>query len=178
MNWPARAKGQTPDITGRPDEPWWTRQAITWMDEYLTKDMNVVEWGAGSSTLWLAQRVGYVTTMEHDDKWSDFVSKALREANMPDRWQLLGRPLCSLYVSEAIAYAVKRGEVNAVIVDGRMRVNCCERAMNVLMPGGILLLDNAERKEYAKARALLSRWPVIETNNGIWHTNIWIKPNA
>jgi predicted O-methyltransferase YrrM len=69
-----------------------------------------------------------------------------------------------------------QGSHDAAIVDGRLRVKCCERAMQALKSGGILLLDNAERKQYQKARTMLAHWSVIETNNGIWHTNIWIKP--
>jgi len=176
MNWPARPEVHTPDKTGRPDEPWWTRDAITWMDRHLTGDMNVLEWGAGASTPWLARRVGYLTTMEHGEEWFERAGQALRELDLPDRWQLVSRPLCPLYISEAIWYAQDHGGIDAAIVDGRMRADCCERVMQDLKPGGILLLDNAERKEYERARRLLSDWPVLRTDNGIWRTDIFTKP--
>lgn len=171
IQWPLRAKDQPPEVTGRPDEPWWTRKAIEWMDAHLTKDMNVLEWGAGASTSWLAARCGRLTSIEHNPEYARLVGAALKEAGMdPDRYSVTFRPLGVGY------HQYVDGEYDAAIIDGRMRVNCCERAMELLKSGGMLLLDNAERKEYAKARTLLSTWPVIETENGIWHTNIWIKP--
>lgn len=171
--WPARSDGQTPDITGCPDEPWWTRQAITWMDEHLKKDMRVFEWGAGASTPWLAARCARLTTIEHNWEYARLAAGALKEAGMdPVKYNVTFRPLGASY------YQCVDGEYDAMVIDGRMRVHCCQSAIRVLKSGGILLLDNAERKEYAAARAMLSGWSVIETSNGIWQTNIWIKPNA
>lgn len=171
FEWPPRAKEQTPEITGRPDEPWWTRQAITWMDEHLKPHMCVLEWGAGASTFWLAQRVAFVRTIEHDQKWIMLVTKML---DGPAAERVI---IDHLRLGEEYSGSVS-GEYDAVIVDGRFRVQCCRQAVKVLKPGGILLLDNAERPKYAAARALFSGWPVIETSNGIWHTNIWTKPST
>jgi len=171
--WPARDPGQTPDITGRPDEPWWTRQAIVWMDEHLTKDMSVLEWGAGASTPWLAARCGRLRTIEHNLEYAALAAAALREDGRdPARFNVTVLPLGPAY------YAYRDEQYDAAIIDGRMRVHCCRNAIRMLKPGGILLLDNAERSQYAEARAMLAGWPVVETDNGMWRTNIWIKPNA
>ena len=173
IQWPARAKEQTPEVTGRPDEPWWTRAAITWMDEHLTMDMRVIEWGAGASTPWLAARCGRLRSIDNNPLYADKAAEALLEAGLPrDRYSVEVRPLNASY------YGCVQGKFDAAIVDGRLRVLCCKRAAELLVPGGILLLDNAERKEYAAARELLSAWPLVATNNGIWTTNIWTKPNA
>lgn len=172
ITWPARAAGQTPDVTGRPDEPWWTRQAVTWMDRHLTGDMSVLEWGAGASTPWLAARCGRLMSIDNNPVYAKMAATALREAGMdPERYSVTVRPLNA-------SYCDVQGSFDAAIVDGRLRVMCCERAARLLVPGGILLLDNAERARYAPAREMLFGWPVIETDNGIWRTNIWIKPNA
>lgn len=171
IRWPARAWDQTPDVTGRPDEPWWTRAAINWMDEHLTRDMSVVEWGAGASTPWLAARCGRLRSIDNNPLYRDLADRALREAGFPeDRYTVELYPLTARY------YECVKGTFDGAIVDGRLRVFCCKRAAELLVPGGILLLDNAERERYAAARYMLAKWPVIETSNGIWHTNIWIKP--
>lgn len=168
ISWPARE--HSPELTGRSDEPWWTREAITWMDAHLTKEMSILEWGAGASTPWLAARCGRLTTIEHNLEYVKLATAALKEAGLdPKLYSVTHRPLGAGYYDIQDAY-------DAAIVDGRMRVHCCESAVRVLKPGGILLLDNAERKEYAAAITMLSGWPVIETSNGVWHTNIWIKP--
>lgn len=173
IQWPARAREQTPDVTGYPDEPWWTRQAITWMNHHLTKDMRVVEWGAGASTPWLAARCGSLRSVDNNPAFQKLADRALREAGYSqDRYTVECHPLNASY------YECIDGTYDVAIVDGRMRVLCCRRAAQVLIPGGILLLDNAERERYAEARSMLAECVVLETNNGIWNTNIWIKPNA
>jgi len=171
IDWPARE--HAPDVTGRPDEPWWTRVAITWMEAYLKPTMNVLEWGAGASTPWLAARCGRLLSIEHNPEFAGLAVMALEEAGRDlTRYTVIPKPIGPGY------YGCVQGEYDAAIIDGRMRVHCCRRAVPMLKSGGILLLDNAERKEYGAARALLAGWPVVETNNGIWHTNIWTKPNA
>lgn len=171
IKWPDRA--QSSDLTGRPDEPWWTREAITWMEEHLTANMDAVEWGAGASTAWLAIRCRSLLSIEHNPEFAKMAAADLKESHRdPGLYTVMLRPLGISY------YQCFTGSFDVAVIDGRMRVLCCERAAQALKPGGILLLDNAERKEYAKARSILSAWPVIETNNGFWQTNIWIKPNA
>jgi hypothetical protein len=41
------------------------------------------------------------------------------------------------------------GELDLVVVDGRARVAAARRALPRLAPGGLLVLDNANRDEYA-----------------------------
>lgn len=172
VTWPAREHDA--HLTGLPDEPWWTRRAITWMDQYLSREMSVVEWGAGASTPWLAARCGRLRSIDNNPAYRDMAEAALRELGFPpDRYSVEVRPLGPVY------YECVRGErFDVAVIDGRLRVPCCERAIQVLVPGGILLLDNAERSRYEKARSLLSCWPVVETSNGIWCTNLYRKPNA
>lgn len=168
MNWPARPEGHTPDKTGNPWEPWWTREAITWMDQYLKANMNVLEWGAGASTVWLAQRVRYLLSVEHDQQWADLIGGQLepyKEGHFIDCLPL-GFEYCEPPAEE----------LDAAFVDGRLRVFCCIYAGQKLSSGGILLLDNAEDPTYAEVHELLKDWPVIRTDNGIWRTDIWTKP--
>jgi hypothetical protein len=41
--------------------------------------MNVFEYGAGGSTLFIARRVRRVTSIEHEPSWYDLVARTLRE---------------------------------------------------------------------------------------------------
>ncbi len=69
----------------------------------------------------------------------------------------------------------KLGPYDVVVVDGRERVRSVSIAAPLLKPGGILVLDNAERERYAEVRKILSSWEVTETSNGIWRTDIYRK---
>src|SRR6266496_5790869 len=51
------------------DVPWWTYRAIDVVDAWLSArphPIRVFEYGAGASTLWLAQRADEVHSVEHD----------------------------------------------------------------------------------------------------------------
>lgn len=178
IDWPEREKNQPPEVTGRPDEPWWTRDAITWLDKYLQPNMRVLEWGAGSSTAWLARRVEYLQTIEHNPQWAAFVKARVQ----PSGWFCIETAMLGpKYYDRFSGNGFKQDYYNffdVVIVDGRMRVLCCEHGAGLLKPGGILVLDNAERPKYSEAHRFLKCWPVIRTYNGLWRTDIWTKPDA
>ena len=83
------------------------------------------------------------------------------------------------------------------LVDGMIRISCMEVVLDQIKPGGLLILDNANRyvpnpfgkghttiHEARKAprsprwQAILSRlesWRAIHTTDGIWDTRFWIK---
>lgn len=172
VNWRRRPESHTPDRTGRTDEPWWTRAAITWAESHLTPDMDVIEWGAGSSTVWLASRVRSVVSIEHQREWAAQVSAALiAHGCNRKRYRVICHPLGIEYCQGV------PGRYDVAIIDGRRRVQCCRSAAALVKPGGLLVLDNAERERYAEVHTLLRAWDVTRTDNGIWRTDIWQRPN-
>lgn len=172
--WPVRSQQETPDVTGRPDEPWWARAAISLMEKELHKNMDVAEWGSGASTLWLARRCGSLISVDNNPGYYNLVNAELRREGFDKvRYCAVLRPLNHLY------WSCVQGSYDVIIVDGRMRVACCLQAIKILKPGGLLLLDNAERPRYRPAVNALSSWRLLlETDNGMWKTNVWRKPDA
>lgn len=181
MIWPPRPEGHTPDKTGAPWEPWLTREAIEILDRTLTRETKLFEFGSGGSTLWYSQRCLFVDSIEHDSEWLRFVSRMLVH------YQL--RNTCVFYGSSDNTYAdyldfashilgkrgPKFGPYDVVVVDGRCRVKSVRLAAPHIHPGGLLVLDNAERPWYAEVRSILSGWSVQETSNGIWRTDFFRK---
>lgn len=49
--------------------PWFSWAAIRWLDRWLQPSFTVHELGGGGSTLWFAQRVARVVTLESDARW-------------------------------------------------------------------------------------------------------------
>jgi tRNA/tmRNA/rRNA uracil-C5-methylase (TrmA/RlmC/RlmD family) len=49
--------------------PWFTYSAIDFLEERLNDNLNILEFGSGNSTLYLAERVKKVTAIEHNDRW-------------------------------------------------------------------------------------------------------------
>src|SRR5690348_4410793 len=62
------------DADGAPI-PWITYPAIRFLAGRVEPHFRVFEFGSGLSTLWWAQRVAHVVSVEHDPAWHRSVSK-------------------------------------------------------------------------------------------------------
>ena len=59
--------------------PWTTFKALRWLDRFAKPTHQVWEWGSGGSTVFLANRVGQLTSIEHDKGWHSDVAARLSE---------------------------------------------------------------------------------------------------
>jgi len=57
----------------------YTYPAIDFLEPRLTKEMEVFEYGYGNSTKWYAERVNSVISLEHNQKWFDYVARTISE---------------------------------------------------------------------------------------------------
>jgi hypothetical protein len=131
--------------------PWWTYPAIHWTMSVLAGDERVLEFGSGNSTLWLASRVGRVTTVEDDEVWSARIA-----GQAPPNVEVLYRPCAGDIVTAppadpyvGVLDDVSSGSVDLLVVDGKARGDVLLAAGRVLVSDGIALLDNADRPELA-----------------------------
>lgn len=186
-----------------PDWPWLTRQMIGILETWLRPGDAGLEFGSGRSTIWLAKRIRYLVSVEHDVKWHARVSAKLGEAG------LLGttvdyrlRP-CDpegdyhgsyVHVVRTLAPA----SLDFCLVDGVARDHCTLAALDLLKPGGALIIDNANwyiphsfdhpppdsraaasafaSDTWCEVGAKLAGWRNIWTNNGVTATALWLKP--
>jgi len=124
------------------------RQAVEILDGRLKPSDVGLEWGSGRSTLWFAQRVAHLTSIEHNDRWHKRVRQTLSEKGA-DNVDLLYAPLeaedggLPEYVRAAAEKP--RASFDFVLVDGRLRDQCAEVALQLLKPGGMLIIDDAAR---------------------------------
>ena len=104
--------------------------------------MNVFEWGAGSSTIWLAGRVAAVTSCENDERWL----AALRE-RVAANVRLIHEPRVETgdYARAPLALGER---FQIVVIDGRDRNRCAASAVQILTDDGVIVWDNTEREEY------------------------------
>ena len=142
------------DAHGRP-LPWYTYPCIEWLADHLRASDKVFEYGGGWSTLWFADRVDRVASVDHDESWHAALS-----ARIPENVELhFRRPLPdddepdqaepSPYVTCIEQYPV--GSFDVVVVDGVERAACTRSAVDHLRPDGLLILDNSDRAEYRGA---------------------------
>src|SRR5271166_3894544 len=65
-----------------PNWPWLTPQAVRYLDAWLKPTHHAFEWGAGRSTLWIAERVRSITSVEHDPAWYVRVQSLARRRHL------------------------------------------------------------------------------------------------
>ncbi len=176
--------------------PWLAPAAIAILDKILTKSMKVMEYGSGSSTLFLAARANEVNSVEHDQNWYQRVKEQLQEPNLdhvklhfippikPETNQDVANRYKQLYNNPNhnyenyinFIYNFPDSYFDVVLVDGRARTECALAAMPKLKSGGILILDNSERPRYQPVHHALQSWPRVETTTGLTNTTFWFKP--
>lgn len=150
----------------RLDVPWWTFEAADAVEEHLGRHpgARVFEWGSGASTVWLATRAGSVTSVEHDAGWAAQMRRVLpanAELRVVEPVRRPGGVRSAKPGFEALDFTdyvaaldARDGLFDVVVVDGRAREACVDRALAHVAPGGLLVLDNVDRARY---RAALSR---------------------
>lgn len=148
--------------------PWWSYKAADAVEIWIAdheRPLRAFEWGAGASSMWLADRVDELHSVEHH---RDFAATV--QAMAPDQM--------TLHVVEPTErgtnpYAPSNkhghedldfeeyvrtidgvgGLFDMIVIDGRARATCFRHALPHLAQGGIIIFDNSSRQEYRDAMA-------------------------
>ena len=129
--------------------PWMTYPALRFLEARLSKSMEVFEFGSGNSTLWWAERVGRVTSCEHDAQWFERT-----RARLPANASVSHYPL-EADGDYCRAAETTQKEFDIVVIDGRDRVNCARHSLSVLGPESVIVWDNSDRPEFREGLDLL-----------------------
>jgi len=181
-----------------PDWPWLTREAVRFLDLWLKPTDVVFEWGGGRSTLWIAQRVQWITSVEHDPGWFARIKSRAASQNLGNiNLKFCPERQSSTSESEYVAAIHGVGDnFDLVVVDGLFRERCALGAIPRLKPGGVLLVDNANwylpsagrcpasrsekdgpaSGEWARFAEQVSNWRLMWTTNGVTDTAVWFRP--
>lgn len=164
--------------------PWLPDDAVFFLEAFLKQNPNatILEFGSGSSTIWLSKKTKNLYSVEHDKEWHEVVDNLLKtnkECNSV-QYFLRDRPyysICEEFPNEFF---------DLIIIDGRNRKGCIERSIKLLKRKGFLMLDNSERAYYKSIFPLMDDWKkmVFKQNTpdqeGFyykgWENTIWQKP--
>lgn len=132
----------------RLDLPWWNVAATREIERFLQMrpEARVFEWGSGASTVWLARRARQVISIEHDAQWHRTLAQ---QTEAHPQVTLLHRNLANEDYTAAIDEF--EGDFDLIVVDGRQRAACLERATSRLRQGGLILFDDSGRHRYRAA---------------------------
>ena len=182
-----------------PNAPWLTPDAVKIMDELLLPSDFGLEFGAGRSTTWLSRRVRHLVSIETDEKWFDRVSKHLESIQKSNVDLMLVGDGFNLPATEqylAPLAKIKNASLDFALIDGRHRDHASLAVIDLLKPGGILILDNVNRylphktfspysvgpaqqpptETWCDFYARIKRWRLIHTSNGVTDTALFFKP--
>ena len=156
----------------RDQVPWLTFQAIAFLERWLTPVMSVHEWGCGGSTVFFAKRCKSVMSVDHAEPWVHAVNTKLAALELTNATVRLVSPdaeprgnhlVPGDFSSSGIGKRMRtycntiKDEHDLVLVDGRARNGCVLVGSQHVKPGGMLVLDNAERRHYGQAVALMKQ---------------------
>jgi hypothetical protein len=131
------------------DLPWWNVEATREVELFLSNrsGAKVFETGAGASTVWLSRRAAQVVSVEHDEAWHGrFLKMIAGISNIDLRFRSLGDAgQDDSYVSSIDESTTT---YDLIVVDGRHRVACLQRAIAHLAPDGLILFDDSGRSRY------------------------------
>ena len=151
--------------------------------------MNIVEFGAGGSSIFFLKRGTKLTSIEHDEKWIENVRKKVPK-KLQNNWSYhLIKPnndITKVPSPESYLAPLNKltdSSIDLFLVDGRHRVESIKRSMDKIKPGGYLVLDNSDRPEYSKSYELLDNWSLHQTSSitnsspNVTPAAIWKKPS-
>jgi predicted O-methyltransferase YrrM len=184
-----------------PDDPWLAPAAIDLLRSLLRPADRGLEFGSGRSTVWFAQCVDALTSVEHDERWHASVSAMLTAKGLGNVDYVLApgdQPMErggeSAYARTALAFPDE--SLNFALIDGHYRDYSAKFALPKLKPGGMLIIDNVnwylpchskapnsrtavlgpKTPVWGEVAAELAGWRTIWTTCGVWDTAIFIKP--
>ena len=169
--------------------PWINYATIQFMHHFISKNMRVVECGAGGSSIFFLTRGVHLTSIEHDEKWIEIVkNKVAPETQNNWAYHLIKSDNGITDIPSAESYLLPLDQlsdssIDLFLIDGRHRVESVKKAINKIKPGGFLILDNCDRPEHSKSFELLTNWSLKQisciTNSSEFVTPvaIWKKPS-
>ena len=185
-----------------PGLPWFTPQAVEFLQDFLLQTDAGLEFGSGRSTLWFARRVQHLTSVEHNPEWSARVTTSLSKQKITNvdliHQPRLQGPSPDVFNSGYVLVTAKfmKESLDFVSIDGIYRAECTIRSIPLLKPGAILIIDNVNKYLPGSSMAPNSRtfaegpdgpvwseiWKVLHTwryywtSNGVSDTAIFFKP--
>ncbi len=148
----------------RLDLPWWTLDSISLVDHFLGErtDARVFEWGSGASTIWLEKRAGSVISVEYDAQWLALMKPLVGRTTtiihtpaQPNTNPSVGSQMWGHkdldYRDYVDAIDHVDGQFDLIVIDGRARSACLEKAVERLAPEGMVVFDNTNRRRYRAA---------------------------
>ncbi|GAI73712.1 unnamed protein product [marine sediment metagenome] len=169
-------------------KPWLVKESIAFIEEVINKDSIILEFGAGASTIWFAERAKRVYSFETNKAWRQVLHEELVKGGFDNTILYFG---VNDYFKKAPSNkgfeSMLRGDnIDLALIDHRSysRSRVFEGTVKVIKANGYLVFDNSNRKRYSQSIEFMDSlgWEKFEFwGNGYsphgrsWKTTIWKK---
>ena len=123
----------------RPKQPWISYRAIKKIDQIMQPNWNVIEFGSGTSTAWIAKRCSSLYSIEDNEEWFHYVSNKLNETNININYEL------RTIDNYSDLSNVEDFSLDFALIDGVNRGDCMLEVINKIKKGGYIYLDNTDK---------------------------------
>lgn len=121
-----------------PNDPWFPKAAVTIIGKLLRPSDVGLEFGSGRSTLWLAEKMSKLISVESDEGWFRKISEVMNKRGVKNvEYHLESEATYTDILTKIGDYSL-----DFVLVDGAARDMCAKRSIPKLKAGGILVIDN------------------------------------
>jgi predicted O-methyltransferase YrrM len=134
--------------------PWFSLASIAFLDRFVTRQMEVFEYGAGGSTLYFAKRAGKVVSTESDRGWLERVELALAAAGFGNA-EVQYRPFdfhrAEEFEQSDYLHSIPDRLFDVIVIDSAeeeeaiVRTACFRQAEARVRLGGIIVVDDSWR---------------------------------
>lgn len=141
---------QSIDKNGNPI-PWCTYSFISFIENRLSKKMDIFEFGCGNSTKWFAKKVKSIKSVEHDKIWFEKIKNQI-----PTNAVIIYKEL--IYKGDYSKEVLKeKKKYHLIFIDGRDRNNSVYNSVKKLTLDGVIVFDNSQLSEYDDALNFLRK---------------------
>jgi len=136
----SQLRGESIDRFGMP-LPWLSPSVLGLLEAHVPAGLSILEYGSGNSTLWWSKRASRVVAVEHDSEFH-----ARLASRLPGNVVSILAPDSPDGVYEQAP--ARFGRVfDVIVIDGARRVECACACLAFLNPQGVIIFDNADRKD-------------------------------
>lgn len=184
-----------------PELPWLTPDANLFLSTYLKPSDVGIEFGSGQSTIWFAQRIAKLVSVEHDRDWYERNTRIFEEKGISNvEYHLRERGEETDVGNKLPPYVQVVEEIadeslDFALIDGIYRDLCAVAVEKKVKPGGVIIIDNVNHylpsgsyspNSRTQAQGLISElwgefmsatkdWRCIWTSNGVSDTAFYFK---
>jgi len=135
---------------------WFSYPAIDYLEALDFKNISVLEFGSGQSTLWWQERCLKISSFENDEKWFKHIHKFIHKKNSLNLVQ-------NNKLTDQQLNIIKSERFDVLIIDGSYdRFEALNLSINYLSEKGIVIIDNSEGYYTGKGQDKYGYFPMLK----------------